>query len=201
MQDVELNIRQGSYLPHWTKDGAVYHVIFRLADSLPQKTLLALDAERKELIGKIENEGRKPTVAEMKRMDELFSENIERFLDSGYGKCWLARDDVAKIAADTLMFFNNKRYELYAWCIMPNHVHVILKPNANYLLQDIICSWKSFIATRSNKLIGRTGAFWHREYFDRIIRKYEHVETIIDYVWKNPDEAGFKNWSWRWKIA
>ena len=197
MQDLDLNIRHGAYLPHWTKDGAVYHVRFRLADSLPQEKLKMISDERKGFMNRIKN--RKPTKYELKRIDELFSESVEGFLDAGYGACWLNRNDVAKIATSTLTFFDQDHYDLYAWCIMPNHIHVVVKPDGNYQLQNIVKSWKSFIAKSSNKIIGRTGTFWQREYYDHIIRKEERIETVIDYVWKNPDKAGLKNWPWRWK--
>lgn len=197
---MDLHVCSGAYLPHWTKEGGSYHVRFRLGDSLPQETLRGWIDERKEITEQTTREGRGPSKSEQERLDELHSEKIEKYLDAGYGACWLKRDDVAKIVADTLWVFNEERYQLLAWCIMPNHVHVVLQPMGGYSLHDILHSWKSYTSKEANKILGRIGTFWQREYFDHLLRNHEYIERAVEYVWRNPDEAGFRNWKWRWRI-
>jgi menaquinone-specific isochorismate synthase len=46
----EIKIRQGAYLPHWTRDGAVYAVTFRLADSLPESVVRSWKFERLNIL-------------------------------------------------------------------------------------------------------------------------------------------------------
>jgi REP element-mobilizing transposase RayT len=79
---------------------------------------------------------------------------------------------------------------------MPNHVHVVFSPLADHQLQSIIHSWKSFSAKQANLLLGRTGHFWQREYFDHLVRSEGSLAKIIDYVKRNPERAGLKDWPW-----
>src|SRR5579862_5497801 len=136
----ELKKRQGYYLPHWTLDGAIYHTVFRLADSLPRAIIEEWRKERDSLL-------RTETVlspADQKRLRYLVSERTERYLDAGYGSCLLREEGFAKICARALQFFESERYHLHAWCVMPNHVHAIVQPRAGHELATILHSWKSF---------------------------------------------------------
>lgn len=200
MFDREIQIRRGSYLPHWTKEGAMYHVRIRLADSLPQEKLEEWKSERIEIVREAGKQKRRLSASEQKRLEFLHSEKVEQWLDAGYGACWLKKDEIASIVADTLRFFDENRYKLLSWCIMPNHVHVVLQP-LTHELSDILNSWKKYIAREANQLLGRRGeSFWQREYFDHLIRSQENLEKTIEYVWNNPEAAGFKSWKWRWRM-
>jgi len=103
--------------------------------------------------------------------------------------------------ADTLRIFDVKKYDIYGWCVMPNHVHAIIRPLEKFDLSKILHSWKSYTSKEANKILGRTGQFWQSEYFDHIIRNEDEFTRKVDYVWRNPEKAGFKNWKWRWKIS
>ena len=103
---------------------------------------------------------------------------------------------VAKIVADAIKFFDGKRYRLLAWCVMPNHVHVLFSPLDDHRLEAILHSWKSFSAEQANRLLGRTGHFWQREYFDHLVRDEHALQRIIQYVKANPEKAGLLYWPW-----
>ena len=64
----------------------------------------------------------------------------------------------------------------------------------------ILHSWKSFTANKANKLLRRTGAFWHDDYFDRYMRSEDHLLRTIKYVERNPIKAGLieaaSDWPW-----
>jgi len=199
MHDIDLRIRSGAYLPHWTKAGAIYHTRLRLSDSLPQSTLNAWKEERKELTKKAAQEEKTFTKTEQEQFEFLFSEKVEKHLDAGYGSCWLEQQPIATLMRDALMYFDDEHYKLLAWCIMPNHVHIIFQPLTREP-SDILHSWKTYTANRANRLLRRSGSFWQREYFDRIARDQEDLERMVEYVWNNPDNAGLKNWPWRWRI-
>ena len=77
-----VRIRQGAYLPHWTREGGVYAVTFRLADSLPQQVVAAWKGERGEIVRRAKQAGRELTPAENKRLQELFSDRVEKYLDA-----------------------------------------------------------------------------------------------------------------------
>jgi REP element-mobilizing transposase RayT len=88
------------------------------------------------------------------------------------------------------------RYRLFAWCVMPNHVHAIMQPHREWTLASILHSWKSFTAIKANRLLKRTGPFWQEEYYDHIVRRGEDFTRIIRYVLENPAKAGLRNWPW-----
>jgi putative DNA methylase len=71
----------------------------------------------------------------------------------------LRNPDVAAMVQDAIRYFDGERYKLFAWTIMPNHVHVLIEQVAGYPLGDIIHAWKSFTAKQANKQLGRTGIF------------------------------------------
>jgi menaquinone-specific isochorismate synthase len=192
----ELHIRQGANLPHWTRDSAIYAVTFRLADSLPAHVVEAWRAERERIEAQAQRSDRPLTAHERERLLRLNSEKIEAHLDAGVGSCALRRPEIAALVADALRHFETERYELRAWCVMPNHVHVVLRPIGRNTLEEILHSWKSYTAKEANRLLSRTGEFWQAESYDHLIRDEQDYAHAIDYVMRNPEKAGLANWPW-----
>ena len=106
-------------------EGAIYFVTFRLVDSLPQAVIESYRFEAKDVVKTAEHLGRELTKSERKRLYELFTEKIEAALDAGAGACNLARPEVAEMVSRALRYFEGERYDLIAWSVMPNHVHVV----------------------------------------------------------------------------
>jgi REP element-mobilizing transposase RayT len=183
------------FLPHWEREGAIYFVTFRLADSLPRKVLLAFQEEQEILLAKARSSGTL-TPQEQERLDRLLSARIERYLDRGAGACYLAKPEVAALVAQALRHFQGERYRLFAWCIMPNHIHVVLQPLGKHTLSTILHSWKSFTAHQAQQLLGEEGVLWQREYYDHLIRNEEALWNTIAYVEQNPVKAQMENWPW-----
>jgi Transposase IS200 like len=94
-----------------------------------------------------------------KRIAYLSSARIERYLDRGAGACHLRDPEVANAVSETLSHFDEKRYRLFAWCIMPNHVHVVVRLFPGSTLAAVLHSWKSFAAKRVMKLVRVQGSF------------------------------------------
>jgi hypothetical protein len=84
-----------------------------------------------------------------------------------------------------LEHFDGERYDLHAWCIMPNHVHVLLRPRSGASLCGILQSWKSYTAKKCNEILGRSGSFWQDDYFDRYMRDQADVEATAAYILNN----------------
>jgi len=124
---------------------------------------------------------------------------IETYLDAGHGACWLKQPEIAALVADALRYFDGQRYGLHAWCVMPNHTHVVVQPLPGYSLATIIHSWKSYTATVANRRLRRSGPFWQHEPYDHIIRSAKEYSFQVDYVWRNPEKAGLR--APRWKVA
>jgi REP element-mobilizing transposase RayT len=198
-EDQSVKIREGAHLPHWTKSGSIYAVNFRLADSLPPAVLEQWKQERLAIVQIAKDQRRSLSLEEMNRLEHLHSERIEAYLDAGHGECVLRKPEVAQIVAGALKRFDGKWYDLLAWCIMPNHVHVVVRPLTGGELSKILQSWKGSSAREINRLLGKTGSLWMTESYDHLIRDEEDLVHAVDYAWSNPDYANLTNWTWRWK--
>ncbi|HEX4740084.1 MAG TPA: transposase [Caulobacteraceae bacterium] len=173
--------RTRGYLPHYDAAGEIQHIVFRLADSLPAAVLARVDVAPG------------PDRAEA----------AEAALDAGLGSRALANPAVAEIIRDGLLYFDSTRYRLLAWCVMPAHVHVLVQQAPGWRLEAVVQGWKSVSARRANLLLGRTGPFWAREYFDRAMRSEQQTETTAAYIIANPVKAGLCKTpeAWPWSSA
>jgi S-adenosylmethionine decarboxylase proenzyme len=194
----EVSIRERGRLPHWEKEDGIYFVTFRLADSLPQNILEKLKAERDETEKFLSSLERELSFTEKQKIDKIFSEKVDEYLDQNYGECHLQKTEIAKIVADAIKHFDGERYHLYAWCIMPNHVHLVFRTINRHKLEDILHSWKSYTAHEINKVLQKEGQFWQREYYDHLVRDQKEFENMIQYTLNNPIKANLKNWQWVW---
>lgn len=164
------------YLPHFDSPETVQFVTFGLFDSLPAQLAVPFLPGAKSLI------------------------DMDLQLDGGRGACWLGDPRIAREVQQAFLHFDGERYRLLAWCIMPNHVHVVMEPDANHGLGTIVQSWKSFTAKKANAILGRKGPFWRKDYFDRYMRNEDHYARTVEYVENNPVKAGLcrtaQTWPW-----
>ncbi len=193
-----LQIRQGRKLPHWNCSNGIYHVCFRLADSIPREKLDQLKREKELIVNSSAYRKRTLTKEEKERLWYLYTKKIEHFLDAGYGNCYLRRPAIAEIVKVSLHYFEGQRYYLHAWSIMPNHVHVIVEPANGWKLAQIVRSWKSFTANIINRKLSRHGQLWQHEPYDHLIRNESEYLEQVEYVWNNPEKAGLTN-CLRWR--
>jgi REP element-mobilizing transposase RayT len=105
----------------------------------------------------------------------------------------------AKIVEDSIAFGAGERYELFAWCVMANHVHVLLAPN--WELKDITRGIKGYTAYKVNALQNQRGrVFWQDESYDHWARDEAESLRIIEYIENNPVVAGLcrspEDWQW-----
>jgi REP element-mobilizing transposase RayT len=163
------------YLPHWDQPGMIQSLNFRLADSMPAQVV---DKWRMELRLEPDRE----RAIELRR-------RVEDYLDAGHGECLLRRPEIARKVEEALLHFDPERYRLLAWCVMPNHVHALIETKLGFPMVDVLHAWKSFLAHKINKLLGRQGELWQREYHDRFVRNAEHYEKVVAYIEENPVKA------------
>ena len=82
---------------------------------------------------------------------------------------------------------------------MPNHMHILLEVGSTPLA-ILMQSWKRFIARESNKILGRDGAFWQREYWDTYMRDTEQTFKAVKYIENNPVKSKLvrepREWPW-----
>jgi putative DNA methylase len=128
---------------------------------------------------------------------------MEAWLEEGHGSCALRDPEVRKHVEQALTKFDGVRLDLDCAVIMPNHVHVLVEIADDVLLSDVVWGWKQFSARQMNRLLGRSGRVWHRDYFDRFIRNSEHLHRTIRYIEANPVKDGLVNSpeEFRWSSA
>jgi len=95
---------------------------------------------------------------------------------------------------DSLHHFDGERYELACYVVMPNHVHLIVRPfdEDDKALSRITRSWKRHASREINKLYGLGERLWQDESYDRIIRDEEHLWRTVQYINRNPAKANLK---------
>jgi putative transposase len=180
------------HLPHIHPEGHPIFITFNLAGSLP-----------KEVMGKLKEQ----------RDHKKYFDKYDEWLDMcEHGHHWLKDKRIALIVMQKIHSFENERYELLAYCIMPNHVHLLVELiaeqaikhkgiTANYPLTDTIRLIKGSTARECNFILKRTGSFWHHESYDHYVRDEQELERIIKYILYNPVKAGLvKEWT-EWKFT
>ncbi len=176
--------------PHCDMPMALQFVTFRLADSLPQQVLADLERQLARLPTPERNSAR--------------ARSMEKWLDRGLGCCALAHPAMAARMRHILQSGQGDRYQLIAWCIMPNHLHVLMAPS--YPLAQIVQAWKS-LSTRWARSHEATlglslpqGSLWRRDYWDSYIRNEAHLQRVEHYIHQNPVKAGLvaaaADWPW-----
>jgi len=173
-------------LPHWQQDNATYFITFRLADSIPAHLL---DHWRDERQAWLKHHPKPWSPETESEYHERFSAKIDGYLDQGFGSCALRDPANATLVADSIRHFDRNRYLLHSWVIMPNHVHLLLSLNETVGLGATVSTWKRYTATRINQREADNGAFWQKDYFDRLIRDWNHFRNVARYIRNNPIKA------------
>jgi REP element-mobilizing transposase RayT len=193
----EVHIRNRGRLPHWEKEEGLYFLTFHQADSLPN-SVLAKIAERHRILEAAKENNANLLPEQKARLAAYSQPRIEEYFDRGVGSCAFMDHRIAGAMAAALRFREGKHYRLLAWCIMPNHVHVVVRLFPGKELATVVKAWKNFSAKSANHALGCKGRFWHREYYDRLIRNRDESARAIRYVVENPAKAGLKHWAWVW---
>ena len=172
---------QRGFLPHFDAPNVTQIVTFMLADSFPVKR----NPELEVMVQEADNSARR--------------RKIEAWLDRGHGECWLRPSSAAKLVERTLLEGDGTDYRMQAWCVMPNHVHLVVDVRDVPLVQ-LIRVWKGKSARHVNEFLGRHGQLWQEDYFDTLIRDTEHLKRAIRYTEQNPAKARLitnpRAWDW-----
>jgi REP element-mobilizing transposase RayT len=95
-----------------------------------------------------------------------------------------------QIAFDHIASGDPQFFRLFAWVVMPDHVHLLLKPNPGMDLSQVMKGLKGVSARKINKHRGTKGHVWQDESYDRIIRDEEEFLLKLNYIALNPKKAG-----------
>jgi putative transposase len=167
-------------LPHWQPEGASFFVTWRLFGSLPRaKMLIKASSSGKAFL------------------------EMDTALDSAAtGPLWLQNREVASGVRDVLVQGAQEwgLYDLRAWVLMPNHVHVLLRPSV--ALPRALMTIKSASARCANRILDRVGKpFWQDESYDHWVRNSTEEARIIRYIEHNPVKAGWTDVAEHWPLS
>ena len=204
-------------LPHIQPENSAFFITFRLAGSLPVSLLDRIQDEKLEKMARIskslspsEYHYQKNNIE--KQYFAIFDDCLHKILS---GPIWLEKSEIAQIVTQRLIDDDEARYHLWAFCIMPNHVHLLLdtvgldsvsKSNErgktkDYPLTDAMRLLKGSTAALCNRQLGRRGAFWEHESYDHIVRNDDEFDRIVDYILMNPAKAGLVNEWQKWPYS
>jgi putative transposase len=193
-------------LPHYQPHRATFFITSRLVGSLPSDVMLDLMRERDEQLVTMrreKDEVRRKRL-ELEQHGRYFGKSDE-YLDSVLtGPDWLRRSDVAGVVSEAIRHRDGKKYHLLSFCIMPNHIHLVVNvERSDASLDRILQSLKAFTALKANRILGHSGAFWQHESYDHVVRDDIELERIVWYVLQNPVKARLcRQWQdWRWSYV
>ena len=169
-------------LPHFHPQDAYVFLTWRLWGTLP----LRVDSAARPTAGHA-------FVAQDRAMDRC-----------AVGPLWLQNPYIANLVAEAILIGQGERrfYELCAWVVMPNHVHLLILPQVPIA---VLMRWLKGSTSRSaNRILGRTGQpFWQDESFDHYLRGSKQTGRIAAYIEGNPVSAGLARSAecWPWSSA
>ncbi len=163
------------YLPHFQPAGVTFFITGRLFGSLPQEALEKLKEEKENDFNRIKRDC-KDEVAREEEFRKLHKRHFAKwdgYLDTNTNEpLWLQRGEIANIIVESLHYWDGKTYDLVAYCIMPNHFHMVIDTSdeVKYTkpLYAIMHTLKSFTAKEANKVLSRGGTFWQEESYDHV---------------------------------
>ena len=187
-------------LPHILPAGAIYFVTFRLYGSIPF-------AKLNDLKVKFEFEkSNSKSDEERNFLSQQYYQNKDKLLEQiDNGPQYLTNPFVSSILKEQMHKHDNCYYDLMCYCIMSNHVHILLDTSiqlnsekAYVPLFKILKQIKGASSYLANKLLNRTGTFWIDESYDHYIRTDEELANIQSYILENPVKAklvlGWRDW-------
>jgi len=112
------------YLPHFDGRATPQTITLHLADAVPAKV--------------IERWQRQLRYLKDEEQLKVMQDRIDKYLDQGYGECLLRDPCLAEMVQSSLLKYDSVRYQLFAWCVMPNHEHSLMTRLESCELEEII---------------------------------------------------------------
>ncbi|MBY0232281.1 MAG: transposase [Gemmataceae bacterium] len=187
------------HLPHIVPVGKPIFLTWCLKGAVtkPMKEKVALERER---LLKTPRRLGESEAAQRVRFAKLLFDYGDRLLgETKEGPMHLSDPDAAQVVVDSLFFGAGERYDLFAFVVMGNHVHVLLTPR--WPLSKVTKGIKGFTSWRINEMQRSHGrVFWQDESYDHWVRDGDGLPGIIEYIERNPVAAGLcdapEEWPW-----
>ena len=196
-------------LPHIQPVGACFFVTFRLKNSIPRAKLYELKQAYDEKIAPLK--GRSIAKEDMYKEQKRHFAKYDQLLDKiKTGPHYLKDTGIASIVAKELHRFDGELYNLLAYCIMSNHVHILIDTRLQLTedldvfsfdeiefqpLQNIMKQIKGASSRFANLALDKKEGFWQKESYDHYVRNEKELNNIIAYILDNPVKARIvENW-------
>jgi type I restriction enzyme R subunit len=210
------------HLPHQLPDRAPLFLTWNLKGAMPKAALAQVERERERLEKRAPRAGETPRDRRI-REDKILFAFADRLLDERTeGPMHLKDPRAAKTVEDAIIFWSGTRYDLFAWCIMANHVHLVItlrpklgqaeapdvleseagRPDVRYWeLRQVTQGIKGYTAREINRFQDARGrVLWLDESYDHWARDESELMAIIEYVENNPVAARLcrlqEGWPW-----
>ncbi len=156
-------------LPHLFDLDKPIFITYRLKFTLPRRVILEYEEQKSKWLADINILPTAEKLEALKGKDGLFFSWFDDLLErSTEVPKILHRSDITDIIANSFTHFDGLRYKLLAYCIMSNHVHVLIIPQKNqdsdiYSPARITYTWKRYTANLINAALARSGSLWQQE--------------------------------------
>lgn len=206
MQNSNNQTYHRGHLPHIQPQDRAFFVTFRLDLPLTTEYFLNMEKRKEELNTSLTH------IESPAERNLIFGKKLFAFIDSYFDnlKCKnniLHETAYAELIVNELCSIDKQMYDLYAYTIMPNHVHLLFKPLKNiegddFPIAKIMQNIKGKSARFINLVLGRSGKLWQKEYYDHYVRNETELLNIVRYIVRNPINAGLveqpRDWQWTW---
>ena len=196
MSEPDFIVDTKRHLPHKQLSDSVIFLTWRLAFTLPEAIQQKLAENR---INHISASNSLSATEKLTAKDAFAVQQFTTFdnwIDKYAGtKHYISAEPYLSIIANTIMHDERKKYDVSAYCVMPNHVHLIIKPlpkndGVYCTILEISEQIKSVTAHKINRVLGISGKFWQHESYDRVIRDETEYLKTVEYVINNPVKSG-----------
>lgn len=194
-------------LPHLDVPGGTYFITFCLTGSLPSMGYASIARRWRERAMKSPPPGMSVPSWRYECASAAFLE-VDSLLDGASAARWLADPRLSGIVESCLRHWDGLRYRVVAYVVMPSHCHIVIDTSGygagaghESSRQRIMHSIKRRSAQECNRLLGRRGALWQAESYDRVVRDLDELERIVSYVEWNPVKAGLCERPDMWRFS
>lgn len=188
------------HLPHQIPPDRPIFLTWNLKGAIPRRVANRLQKYREELQSQPPRPNETPRNRAVREGKMTFA-RVDRYLDAAKsGPLHLSLPKCAATVDRAIRWHARDRYSLLAWCVMPNHAHVLLTPHLE--LWKITKGIKGFTARKINRELHRTGnPLWQDESYDHWIRDEEELLRVVHYIEMNPVKAGLCAQAADWEFS
>jgi putative transposase len=186
-------------LPHMFDIRKPVFITYRLKFTLPAVVMKELNQRKTEWLNlnqKLDAESKKQRI---KHREATFFDWYDKLIaQSSETPQILHQREITDIITESFRYFDNQHYTLMAYCVMPNHVHVLIHPLLQesgeiYSCPHITYTWKRYSANQINRVLKRSGSLWQQESYDHMVRDERELSQVLEYIIQNPVMAGLVN--------